>query len=122
MANYPLRQVSAWQEYAQVLTDNATDMMQAVQDLYALGQEDWRFVILQYIIGVSYNKREGSLIQSVIINNADKTVANLMCALLRETKVDIHRTFGTAEPPRVDLGFDEVLIGLRVGLREELRH
>ena len=37
MANYPFRQVSAWQEWARVLTDNATDMMQAVQDLYTLG-------------------------------------------------------------------------------------
>ena len=122
MDRYPFRQASAWQEYAQVLTDNATDLMQAVQDLYTLGQEDWRFVVLQAIVGVFYNKREGSLIQSVIIDNHDKAVANLMCAVLRETKVDIHRHFGTPVQPQLSLPVDEVLIGLRVGVREALRN
>ena len=84
MRCYPFRQTSPWQEFAQVLTDNATDMMQAVQDLYTLGQEDWRFVMVQFIIGVYYNKREGSLIQSVIIDGQDKTIANLFCTVLRE--------------------------------------
>ena len=105
-----------------MLTDNATDLMQAVQDLYTLGQEDWRFVVLQAIVGVFYNKREGSLIQSVIIDNHDKAVANLMCAVLRETKVDIHRHFGTPVQPQLSLPVDEVLIGLRVGVREALRN
>ena len=43
---YPYTEKSAWDEFQQLLIDNAADIMQAVQDLYTLGQEDWRFAVL----------------------------------------------------------------------------
>ena len=41
-----------------MLEDNSNDMMQGLNDIYSLGEDDWRFVLVQYVCGIFFNKTD----------------------------------------------------------------
>jgi len=43
---YPFENKSAWATLVEVLEDNSNDLMQGLHDLYTLGEEDWRFLLV----------------------------------------------------------------------------
>lgn len=80
-----------WKIYEQVLLDNTADLMGGVQDLHLLGEEDWRFVLLQYLVGVTYHKQsgqEGSLVDSMLVDKHDPMGQNIVLKVLRDAKFD----------------------------------
>ena len=61
------------------------------------------------------------MIQNVLIDNHEKTIVNLFVTVLKDIDVDVYRAFGPQTPPKIEIDFDNVVFGLRKGLKEELR-
>ena len=93
-----------------VMEDNGNDLMQGLHDLYKLGQEDWRFLLLQYVCGIYYNHTDDhQKIQACIVDKFESAPSNLVLAILINAKIDIDLVFGQQVDPDTMLDIDIII-------------
>ena len=81
-----------------------------MHDLYALGEEDWRFLLVQYVCGIIYNQTEDKKqINSCLVNKFESAQANLVSTILINAKIDTDAVFGQQIDPETMVDIDVVV-------------
>ena len=84
--------------------------MQGLHDLYYVGEEDWRFLLVQYVCGTFFNKTEDKmLLNSVIVDKFESAPANLVSVILINCKIDTEIIFGQQIEPETFVDLDVVI-------------
>ena len=105
MLKFPFNKSSAYQCFVDVIEDSITDVVTALTDLYRLGTEDWRFVLIQIVSGIFYNRNsESREVDGVLIDKFESAPANFVCSVLINAKVDVEKHF--SEPKEHDCFLD----------------
>lgn len=85
-----------------------------------LGHEDWRFIVVQKLCGITYNKvSDGAKnvalapIRNILIDKKDQTITSFVCDFLDDfsSQTDIKKLFSSSLDPKEDciVDFDLVL-------------
>ena len=82
--------------------------------MYTLGQEDWRFLIVQYVSGIFFNTNDENLnydkyVNSCLIDRHESAPANLVSVVLINAKIDTDQDFGQPKDPETMLTIDVVI-------------
>lgn len=92
--------------------------MQGLHDLYALGEEDWRFLLVQYVCGIFYNKTDDrKQVNACLVDKYESAYANLASVILINAKIDTDQVFGQQIDPETMIDIDIVVQSLAKGLR-----
>lgn len=91
--------------------------------MYTLGEEDWRFLLQQYVCGVFYNKTEDNTkITGCLVDKHESAPANLVVAILINAKIDSDTIFGSQVDPDTMIDIDVIIQSLAKGLRNILKN
>ena len=97
--------------------------MQGLHDLYALGEEDWRFLLVQYVCGIIYNQTEDKKqINSCLVNKFESAQANLVSTILINAKIDTDAVFGQQIDPETMVDIDVVVQSITKSIRQILKN
>lgn len=78
--------------------------------MYGLGEEDWRFLLVQYVCGTFFNKSEDKKqISSVLVDKFESAPANLVSVVLINSKIDTDIVFGQQIEPDTFIDIDVVI-------------
>ena len=92
--------------------------MQSLHDLYSLGEEDWRFLLVQYVCGIFYNKTEDrKQINACLVDKFESAPANLVSIILINAQIDTDTVFSQQVDPETLLSLDVVVQSISKGIR-----
>ena len=95
--------------------------MQGLHDIYGLGEQDWRFLLVQYVCGIFYNKTpDKKQINACLVDKFESAPANLVSVILINSKIDTDAVFGQSMETDHMIDIDVVIQSLTKGLRNIL--